>query len=110
MDGKRFSVDVKCEDLVMVQFDGPTLFVSNEHPFGDESFLRRLHVVCVDRAQADNVEQVWVCKSKEKVYAVVEGSGNVGKMVIKKIKRQAIDRAYVTKYRKARNFVSRDPA
>jgi hypothetical protein len=68
----------------MVQFDSPTLFVSNEHPYGDESFSRRLHVVCVDRAQADNVEQVWVCNSKEEVDAVVEVSGNKGKMVIKK--------------------------
>ena len=39
------SADVKCEDLVMVQFDGPIMFVSNEHPYGDESFLRRVHVV-----------------------------------------------------------------
>jgi hypothetical protein len=84
MDGKSFSTDVKFEELVMVQFDGPTMFVSNEHPYGNESFLRRVHVACADRAQADYVEEVWVCKSKEEVDGVVEGSGNERKMIMKK--------------------------
>jgi hypothetical protein len=83
-DVNRFSADVKCEALVMVQFDGPTMFVSNEHPYGNETFLRRVYVVCADRAQADYVEKIWVCKSKEEVDGVVEGSGNEGNMVIKK--------------------------
>ena len=68
----------------MVQFHGPIMFVSNEHPYGDESFLRRVHVVYADRAQADYVEEVWVCKSKEEVDGVVGGSCNEGKMIIKK--------------------------
>jgi hypothetical protein len=29
MEGKRFSADIKCEDPVMVQIDGPIIFVSN---------------------------------------------------------------------------------
>jgi len=37
MEWKRFSADVKCEDQVMVQFDG-IIFVSNVHPYGDEIF------------------------------------------------------------------------
>jgi hypothetical protein len=59
------------------------MFLSNEHPYGDESFLRRVHVVCADRGQADYVEKVWVCKSKEEDDGVVEDSGNEGKIVIK---------------------------
>lgn len=39
MEGKRFSVDVKCDNSVTVSFDGPIIFVSNEHPYGDESFF-----------------------------------------------------------------------
>lgn len=54
----KINVDVKCEEPVMVQFDGPIIFVSNEYPYGDDSFLRRVHVVCVDRACADCVEEV----------------------------------------------------
>jgi hypothetical protein len=30
------------------------------------------------------MEEVWVCKSKEEVDGFAEGSGNEGKMVIKK--------------------------
>ena len=78
MEGKRFSADVKCEDPVIVQFGGPIMFVSNEHTYGDESFLRRVHVVCDDRARADYMEEVWVCKSKQEVDGVAEGSGNEG--------------------------------
>jgi len=86
MEGKRFSADVKCEVPVMVQFDGPIIFVSNEHPCGGESFFffRRVHVVFVGRAQVDYVEEVWVCKSKEEVHGVAEDSGNEGEMAIKK--------------------------
>jgi hypothetical protein len=38
MQGKRISADTKCEDQMMVQFDGPIISVNNEHPYGDESF------------------------------------------------------------------------
>ena len=55
------------------------------------------------------MEEVWVCKSKEEVDGVVEGSGNEGKMVIK-MKRQTAVRAYVTEHRRVRNFIPRDPA
>ena len=111
MEGKRFSADVKCEDPVMVQFYGPIIFVSNEHPCGGESFFfRRVHVVCVGRAQVEYVEEVWVCKSKEEVHRVAEDSGNEGGNGNKKMKRQTTDRAYVTKYRKVRNFIPRDSA
>jgi hypothetical protein len=41
MEGKRFSADVKCQDPVMVQFGGPIMFVSNKHPYGDESFFEK---------------------------------------------------------------------
>ena len=64
MEGKRFSVDVKCEDPVMVHFDGPIIFVSNERPYSDESFFRRVYAVCADRAQADYVEEVWVSRKR----------------------------------------------
>jgi hypothetical protein len=37
MEGKRFSADVKCEDPVRVQFDGPNIFVSNGYLYGDET-------------------------------------------------------------------------
>jgi phage/plasmid-associated DNA primase len=50
MEGKRFSADVKCKDPVTVQFDCPNIFVSNEHPSGDKSFLKRIHFICADRA------------------------------------------------------------
>jgi len=56
----------------MVKFDSPIIFVSNENPYGDESFLGRVHVVCADRAWADDVEEVWVCKPKEEVNGVAE--------------------------------------
>jgi hypothetical protein len=46
--------------------------------------LRIVHVVCVDRAQVDYMEEVWVCKSKEEVHGVAEGTGNEGEMAIKK--------------------------
>jgi hypothetical protein len=62
MESKKFSVDVKCEDPVVVNFDGPVIFVSNEHPYGDERFLGRLHVVCANRPWSDDVEEVWVCR------------------------------------------------
>jgi phage/plasmid-associated DNA primase len=39
MEGKRVSADVKCEDPVMVQLDGPIIFVSNEHPYSDKFFF-----------------------------------------------------------------------
>jgi hypothetical protein len=45
MEGKNFNVDVKCEDPVVVKFDGSVIFVSNEHPYFDDSCLRRMHVV-----------------------------------------------------------------
>ena len=48
----------------MVHLDGPIIFVNNEHPYGGESFLRVVHVVCDDRASADEVEGVWVCNLK----------------------------------------------
>jgi hypothetical protein len=50
MEGKRFIADVKCEDPVRVQFDGPNVFVSNEHPYGDKTFYKRVYFVCADRA------------------------------------------------------------
>jgi hypothetical protein len=42
MEGKRFSATLKCEDPVMIQFDGPIIFVSNEHVHGDVCFLEEL--------------------------------------------------------------------
>jgi hypothetical protein len=42
MEGKRFSADVKCENRVMIQFDGPIIFVSNVHLHGDVCFLEEL--------------------------------------------------------------------
>jgi hypothetical protein len=50
MEGKRFSADVKYEDPVKVQIDDPIIFISNEHPFGNETFSRKFHVVRSDRA------------------------------------------------------------
>jgi hypothetical protein len=41
MEGNRFSADVNCEDPVMVQFYGSIMFVSNEHPYNDESFFEK---------------------------------------------------------------------
>jgi hypothetical protein len=38
MEGNRLRADVKCEYPVRVRFDGPNIFVSNEHPYGDEYF------------------------------------------------------------------------
>jgi hypothetical protein len=56
-------------------------------------FLRRVHVVCVDRARADYIEEVWVCKSTEEVDGVAEGSGDEGENGNNKMKRQTTDRA-----------------
>jgi hypothetical protein len=60
------------------------LSVMNIHIAINFFFFRRVHVVCVDRAQVDDVEEVWVCKSKEEVHGVAEGSGNEEEMAIKK--------------------------
>jgi hypothetical protein len=38
MDGKEFTLDVKCSVLKVVGFYGPVIFVSNEHSYGDERF------------------------------------------------------------------------
>jgi hypothetical protein len=38
MEGKKFSADIKSEDPVMVQFDGPIIFVGNEHSYGNKLF------------------------------------------------------------------------
>jgi hypothetical protein len=40
MEGKRFSADVKCEDPVRVQFDGPNIFVNIVPPYDDETFKK----------------------------------------------------------------------
>jgi hypothetical protein len=39
IEGKKFCADAKCEDQVMVKFDGHIVFVGNEHTYGDKSFL-----------------------------------------------------------------------
>jgi hypothetical protein len=38
IEEKRFSAGVKCEDPVMVQFDGLIISVSKVNPFGDDFF------------------------------------------------------------------------
>jgi hypothetical protein len=49
MEEKGFSADIKCEDPVRVQFNGPNIIVSNERPYSDETFLKRVYFVCADR-------------------------------------------------------------
>jgi len=49
MEGKEFTIDVKCSVPKVVSFNGSIIFVSNEHPFGDERFLCRVLIVCAYR-------------------------------------------------------------
>ena len=39
MEGKEFTLDVKCSIPKLVSFNGPIIFVSNEHLYGDERFV-----------------------------------------------------------------------
>lgn len=78
MEGKKFSVDVKCKDPVLVSFDGSIIFVSNKHPQSDKSFMRRVVVVvCADRACAD-MEEIWVITLRKRwAVGVVEEEEDV---------------------------------
>jgi len=58
MEGKRFSVDVKCEDPVMVYFDVLVIFVSTEHPYGNEFFLERIEQISAGRLWDVNDESI----------------------------------------------------
>ena len=44
--------------LILVNFDGSIIFVSNKHPYGDKRFMRRVVVVCADKACADDMEEI----------------------------------------------------
>lgn len=38
MEDNEFTPDVKCSIPKVVSFNGPIIFVSSEHPYGDERF------------------------------------------------------------------------
>jgi hypothetical protein len=59
-------VDVKCKDPVLVNFDCSIIFISNMHPYSDKSFIRRVVVICVDKACVDDMEEIWVVKLRKR--------------------------------------------
>jgi len=36
-----------------------------KHPYGDKSFMRRVVVVCVDRACVDDMEEIWAVRLRK---------------------------------------------
>jgi phage/plasmid-associated DNA primase len=82
MESKKFSVDVKCKDPVLVNFDGSIIFVSNKHPYSDKSFIRRV-VVCAERDCADDMEEMRIVRLRNRwMVRVVEEEEDVIDMSI----------------------------
>jgi len=68
MEGKEFTVAVKCSVLKVVSFNGPIIFVSNEHSLSDKRFLCRVLVVCANRKWREDDEELcfeWEDKEDE---------------------------------------------
>jgi hypothetical protein len=45
LEGKIFSVDVKCRNKKDICFKGPVILVSNDPPLEEEAYIRRLRIV-----------------------------------------------------------------
>jgi hypothetical protein len=48
LEGKVFSVDVKCSITRNIIFKGPIILVSNDPPLEEEAYIRRLRVVTAE--------------------------------------------------------------
>jgi hypothetical protein len=65
--------------LIIVNFDGSIIFVSNKRPYSDKSFMRRVVVVC-----ADDMEEIWVVRLRKRwMVKVVEEEEDVNYLGIR---------------------------